>query len=279
MDWIGKWNYQVNFTKAVSSEDRDIFCKPQINQVYDFKSLKMTKFEIFIIGKILKIFEDFLKELGFEVVPIGLHQIIIVNKDEFEKKFPHSLGKCIFGFIYIPRLTKERWRFISTLSHELAHLVSFYALSIGVRRDGHGSIKTIRLGYFDRKNGIFNHFNGLNEASTEMFAVLVREKIIASGLVVGKNAALLGSYITYAHPVIFLEKIFVLSGDQKIAKKMLIKSYIDGSTDFFDFIESRLPGTVACLRKMTPLKRSVFKAALAIGGQSLKNDILFEINK
>ncbi len=264
--WKGKWNYLAYFSKGINPHTRSRFQKARICKVYGVRTLRRSCFERTAIQVAISALNEVLHDLGIKGVPISYDQILVLDLEKFIKEV--NLGKrdrgaaAGNGFAYIPRNNVRRARFIHDVTHELAHLASFYGLSLS-KSGNKVMINQSRSGYSIWKPKR-TQFSGLNEAATEILAQLIRRKLPAEiGLTEKERQELfnIGVYVPQCILVMGLLK------HSSLPLSLLLRSYIDGSDDFLRELGLRIPHAQQALSVMNLTDKSPRHAAKTIAGK------------
>ncbi len=275
--WKEKWNYAPIFIGEVSAQTKFDFSLPQIAELYKVSSLVCNNFEKNVIAKILDISKNIFKINSLKPIKVHKKQIIILDRDVMVDKIVDSNkenGKCSNGYIYVCR-NNNKSVFISDLSHELAHLHSFYSLGI-IEQGESRCIETIRLGYSLKKSDVNYLYDGLNEAVTDLWSkVILRELFRAYPEILTENEKKKAlKYYAYPYHVTLLEEIIFNMTRGNVLVWPLFKSYFDGSSCFLDLLEKELLLSLEPIKKMTNQKESALKTAEMIGGSSLLQKVV-----
>lgn len=269
--WKEKWNYKPIFVNKVGKETRERFAMAQIAELYDVSSLTVSDFENSLIDKALDTSERLFKLNRIRPIIVCKEQVIVLNPVEFKNKIANKendAGKCSSGYIYICR-NKNKAIFLSDLLHELSHLYSFYSLEI---REGGKQrfIKVSQTGYSIITSTELL-YDGLNEATTDIFSKIIMKELFRRYpeilSVDEKDYAL--NYYGYPYHATLLEEIIFHLTEENVLLLPLLKSYIDGSSDFINQLKKELPQAVEVLKQMNNNSDSVFKAAFSLGGDDL----------
>lgn len=261
-----KWNYKLYLTGSESPEKeavRKSFQEESTAEIYNVRDLKRTKVEKQAIDTALTSTEQAIVDLGLTCPAINQESIHIVTAKEFETKVdPESRGLTSFGNIYIIRDSNYP-RFIHDLTHELSHLVSFYALNVKHSYDeenkkGQNEVGLRKSGFsFIPKAGQSDpHFNGLDEAVTEMFAQKIREKYIQSRpeLKDETKEFLVKKIVYWSHIMVIDQVISAITSNDEEYKQM--------EQDFF---RDKITGESKVLKKISLYNKEWIKILYTMG--------------
>jgi len=257
--WKSKWNYAIEFEGDVDNKTRKLFQTPQINNIFDVKSLRHNSFEKRAIQDTIKATNRVLKRLSFPRIYISSNQFIILDRKEYETRVADNEfngGKFSYGFVYLIR-NKNKIKFLHDLTHEISHFVSFYGLSVTEIEDLR-KMNLAKSGYSEKKDEPYL-FDGLNEAATELFSLQIKE-ILGDFYQLPKNIT-----SQYPEQVIIVEKLISSVKNKDLLMKLLFKSYIDGSEDFLDLMESEIPGSREHLKMLQADEKSPYTIARLMG--------------
>ncbi len=169
--------------------------------------LEPTAFERQAIVDVLASINQNLGQLGFEENQLTVDRIHIVSDEEFEAKVGAHGGEYHKGHLYIRR-QDDPLEFLRDLSHEMAHMSGFTRMVV-TKKEGEQDIT------IEQRIGTRMHnpstgklfFEGLTEATTEMFAMEVRARLRDSQSMESVEHGELTRYERYKPQVIVLNHI------------------------------------------------------------------------
>lgn len=275
--WKEKWNYKPVFVGKVSAETELYFSLPKINEIYNVSSVAWSDFESLVIAKVLSVSNYLLKVNNIRNIKVHKKQIIILKKDVFIDKVADrddQGGKCSYGYIYVCR-DENKVKFLSDLTHELSHLLSYYSLAISGSNNGK-SVNLRKTGYsmFCEDGNFF--YDGLNEAVTDLWPKVILKQLfrIYPGMLPEKQKEEALNFYAYPYHVTLLEEIIFNMTQDELLVWPLFESYFNGTSCFLSLLEKELPLSIEPIKKMTNQKESVLTTAEMIGGSSLLQKIV-----
>jgi hypothetical protein len=238
---------------------------------YGVQDLKKTALEKRIIRRGIKIFQEIIEDLGLNIkfCPDLKYFHVITKKEMCRKLHEHTPTNAYFNcHAYLLR-DRSPWFFIHSVTHELAHFVSYYQLSIVQGKDGKPRYYRLTNGFSDDKNSRLI-FNGFDEAVTEILAIEARRRFVArSKILTPQKKKELKSLLGYEYQMIFTEELLLKATDNKkklaALKKEVFRAYILGRRDQL-FKKLKLDQkTIRVLKKMTTTKVAVNRALAKLG--------------
>jgi hypothetical protein len=123
---------------------------------------------------------------GQDKIGASTDRLHIVQDQSYDQAIGSSYGFEMGGRVYLPNRSRDRSdHFAHALSHELAHLSSFFRLRVTLTGQGKQAtiveVKALRSGLRLLGDAGGTEFCGLNEAVTEYVALLARHEV-ASGV-------------------------------------------------------------------------------------------------
>lgn len=272
MDWKSKWNYKVEYIGNVPDELINTFKICQINEIESVNKLSFTNFEKEAIKRVLNFTNLILFKAGYSEINISLNQIIVLEEKEFLEKIGFGRGLTNFGYSYLIR-DEKKWRFVRSLSHEVAHLISFYSLEI-LEKKGKISINLKRTGYLEKEKRNF-FYQALNETATEFFTDIIISYIIGSDFLSIEDKKNLETFSNYLPEKLFFDNLINFSTDPSILWKSFLSSFINGKNEFIDLLSKEFPLICKDIRKLETnneekLKKILRKQNLALLDKFLK---------
>lgn len=212
------------------------------------------------------------------------------SKDRIHFIDPSVRGKTVGGLGLIDESAEGFWQdghvyiirspsmlvTAHTLTHELAHGVSYYASAsrkLSSQDEPAVYDTEMQTGLYvwtpDTAKKVRSEFRGLNEAMTELTANLVRWRV---GRAVGLDdmrMQLLETELNYKPQVAVLEAIFSRlakqTEDNRGAFDLLLRDYLTGQRRFLDEVEQIIPGATVHLAAMDTTFESALETASALG--------------
>lgn len=279
--WKGKWNYKACFLGDVTEASRVKHSVAYIFKRYPVEMIDVNAFEMDAIFCALDGLESLLGRLDLCSIPISLTQIIITTEKEFRSKVcgdPNVHGKTWAGLAYVYR-QENKVAFLRTLTHEIAHLASFYRLRIKhFNGKDNASVANIGFCHYDVNRNV--DYFGFNEAATELFALELRKEIAAKySLLSKKQSEDLLSSAFYLPQLVLLSNILYCCGNPAHARFILHRSYIKGTDDFYRLLNMWLPGASQKLSLLSRSQSSAFRVAEEIGGEPARNELASKFKK
>jgi predicted metal-binding transcription factor (methanogenesis marker protein 9) len=258
--------YKLYITGPESPEKEEIrkeFQEKPTPEVYDVRDLKRTDREQEIIDRSIASTEQAIADLGISCPTIHQDNIHILSPKEFHTKVELDKGgKTAYGHIYLVR-KPDQSLFIHELTHELSHLVSFYAFRVK-HEYNEESEQTTNI-YGMRKGGFAfipkpeqkdAHFEGLDEAATEMFAQHIRQKFIESNPTLNSDTKeFLQNKIVYWPHVMVIDKVISSITDSE-------EEYNKTKNDLF---REKITGESTVLKKISQHNKEWVKILYEMG--------------
>jgi hypothetical protein len=260
MDQICKQNQTIKFENFYASDGliKTKFIQNPRREIYNFQELKKTKFELETIRIINKAYRKIFLQLKmlnvyFATDPDYIH---VGTKQHFNQTFKDkSVGRFSFGHMYICK-TDERWDIVNSLAHEIAHNLSYYKIML-TRINSGFRISLLQSGlqssqYLENRREPITHFDGVNEATTEMMALIAREYIAReTKLLSPSEKQKMLANISYREQIAQVNDLLKSSRQTNEAAKIaLFRAYLNGNN------------FISALNKINP-KFSLYRGMLA----------------
>ena len=271
--WKEKKNYHAIFVGEVGDATWRKYSFAHIIDLFQFESLSWNQFEKRAIDQIINTNNYLLKINKFDPTIIHREQIVILEKEQFAAMVSRSEIEFYSGYIYICR-NDNRAQFISDLAREITRLSSFYSLRIE-EKDDKKVVTVAQSGYSLKLSHQSYIYNALNEAVTELWSKQLLQQLFSVDKDFLSKEEKNGALRLYNYPrqQRLLEEIFYKTEANTNLIKPMFKSYFNGSLDFLQILEDKLPLVLTSLRGMGKREKSVITAAYLIDGDELVKKI------
>lgn len=255
------------------------YTKILYSRIFGIKELVWNQRETQVMAAILDSLNILLQELDLKPFKISKHHIHILSAKEYYKHFrKQSVGKFEFGHIYIQRSKNGPW-FISTFTHELIHLISFYGLQVTITHPRKRAkfaediiLRYSGLSYTD-SSYTKDFFLGLNEAVTELFSAMVLNMYYHTYIVNKKYEKCFSKPNAYLPQIQIFQKILHCYAEKNINQtlaKQFLKDYILGT---HKAIKKFPPQIQIALSDMLPTDKSAYETAKKLKFYTLAKEI------
>jgi len=279
-NWKEKWNYKPVFIGEINEETKNRFKVAQIQELFSVKSQVKTYCFNQIIQLIVSIANDILTSLNLPSIAISEEQVLLLTKKEFKDNVlmnEDDAGKCCTGYIYIIK-QRDNVRLIHDLSHEISHLISFYRLKIKKRTKDKIAIDS-ESGYTVNIGTNSFLFDGLSEATTELFAYEIRKRFVEqTNFLTVKDAERLCNTLVYYEHISLIRVLLSIYAKGGLSKDLLFKSYIDGSNDFINTLKACSLKAYEQLMILDSHNYNILNTAFKIGGEKLEKEVNKELS-
>lgn len=206
------------------------------------------------------------RRLGLSPIAFSAtERVHLVRFADFVSHF--GVSECVssMGHVYLPERVRymRRNRWLSRLSHEIAHLSAYLSAEAVLRADAAGGMRAEFRGQRSGMKRVGEDgevgFIGLDEAATEIAALQIRSladrmSSALGGISLGGEDRITG----YAGQVILVEQLAIQSAaagvagwpDHKAVIRSLLIDYLSGSDVFLDALAESAPQTHETLRRL-----------------------------
>ncbi len=215
-----------------------------------------------------------LADLGLPPLEVPDEAVHFVSPEDFRDKLKTketSRSGWSSGHIYMKSGAPDE-ELISDLSHEMAHDVSYLSKRITTAdkpgsEEAETSVKLKRLGFYFPIRAGREGFRGMNEATTEMFAMAMRDAYCdAKGLSEEQRRPYFEA-TAYSPQVLVMEKVCALlgGGDMQPGFEKLLRGFVTGDLSFLKELEGRHRGIVRQLCEMGTTQEDARRVAGELG--------------
>lgn len=246
-------DFKSNFKVRVKDSDAQLARAEEkiisINPTNEFPGinyLSRTDWEEQAISECFIVFQNIIAQLGlnirFNYFPEFIHVVEAANfKEQMGQSYCGEIvdGNFCDGHVYAIREI-EHWKFIHRLTHEMAHLASYYEVQATLPDNERRLLKVRRIGLaiiIDKERRLFD---GFCEGVTEMIAMWARDEFICRNeLLTLSDCRELKSKVSYLEHMAVIEKLIRGRGADRFARKALLNSiYQSFFTGDFNFVKN-----------------------------------------
>lgn len=240
--------------------------------------LRKTGTEMQIISVCTRVTNERLRALGLSPARYPHERIHVLDPDVV-----HGLDPALNGFVWnghihvVRRAENELSSFAHTLTHEIAHCISYSRATAHISRRPPGRNPEVEYGLIRTGLQTWSHgmrFAGLNEACTEMFARGLRGRILKSPHYQAhwNLEGFQRSFSYYAHVRLGNKLMFFLEENGRDPKS-LFRDYLTGSFDFVRTVNALIPGAGSILSAMGKKPNDAIVATRALGFTALADEL------